>query len=88
MRSLLFGSSSQEDQWDQTHRLRFLTAQPIFVKSRLEEKAALYHISCEAALSGRRKQVTEKSLLGCSHYLTSYSFEVQQKQRTQQVCCY
>lgn len=38
--ALLFGSPSQEDQWDQTPRLQFLTAQPILVKSRLEEKSS------------------------------------------------
>lgn len=39
-RALLFGSPSQEAQWDQTHRLQFLTAQPVLVKSRLEEKSS------------------------------------------------
>lgn len=39
-RALLFGGPSQEDQWDQTHRWQFLTAQPVLVKSRLEEKSS------------------------------------------------
>ena len=39
MRTLLFGGPSQEDQWEQIHTLQFLTAQPVLVKSSLEEKS-------------------------------------------------
>lgn len=67
-RALHFGGPSQEDQWDQIHRLQFLTAQPVLVKSSLEEKAAPYHISYEAGQNGGKKQVTETSLLGHNHY--------------------
>lgn len=42
-RALLFCGPSQEDQWDQTHRLQFLTAQPVLVASRLEEKSSPLH---------------------------------------------
>lgn len=38
-RALLFGGPSQEDQGKQTHRLQFLTAQPVLVTPRLEEKS-------------------------------------------------
>ena len=40
-RALLFGGPSQEDHWEQTHRWQFLTAQPIRMRSRLEEKSSL-----------------------------------------------
>lgn len=37
-RALLSVGPSQEDQWQQTQRRQFLTAQPILVRSRLEER--------------------------------------------------
>lgn len=48
-RALLSVGSSQEDQWEQAHRQQWLTAQPVLVRSRLEEKGSLlHHISGEA----------------------------------------
>lgn len=40
MRALHVAGPSQEGQWEQTLRQQFLTAQPVLVKSRLEEKSS------------------------------------------------
>lgn len=59
-RDLFCGSPSQEHQWNQIHRLQFLTAQSVLEKSRLEEKSSPLPYFLRGLVECWKKYVTKK----------------------------